>query len=89
MEGRTGSPSVQDICTKWPNIRECIKNFIDIIDECWIDRDTLTKIIDSTVTFGCGENNDGARFSRELLDCTVKHHFDTVPYVKCMPVFVQ
>ena len=44
-----------------------MKNALDIIDDCWINLNTVTKILNSIVDFGCGENNDGARFLGELL----------------------
>lgn len=65
------------MCLKWPKIRGCLKEFFVIIEDCWQKGDKVTKIVDESVKFFCGDDNDGSRIALFLaeggFECLEKH----------------
>lgn len=54
-------------------VKGCVKDFFDVVDECWQKGDKVSKFIDEAVKFYCGDDNGGERiaifFAEGGLDC--------------------
>lgn len=55
------------ICLKWPEVKNCMSEALDIVEECFEKGKLVNKGLDGMVEFFCGAKNDGALIACKLL----------------------